>query len=210
MLTHDKLALRVKRLRNALNVVRNDDLSTLPVQSERQGPRFTGGFDFSKDHDEAQVENAIWTFIASVASLKDHLKDWCNSNGAKFEGDALIDSNRDVAIVHDLWNRDKHSTLKHSRSGLYPELIHTRKCLVLDHRPGQTQARLTFTVTPKGLEIAATSSFIGIDGIVVDNTGAKRGSILFIAERAIVAWEQTMVRAGVVLPPQSGNDDTDK
>ena len=47
--------------------------------------------------------------LNNIACLKDHLKSWCKKNNKPFAGDQLINSNRDVAIIHDLWNLDKHA-----------------------------------------------------------------------------------------------------
>ena len=61
--------------------------------------------------------------------------------------DQLIDSNRDVAIIHDLRNLDKHAELNRpSRSGLSPRLqqpAHTK----LERRITTTKETLIFAVS---------------------------------------------------------------
>ena len=68
--------------------------------------------------------NRVSLLLNNIACLKDHLKSWCKKNGKPFTGDQLMDSNRDAAIIHDLWNLDKHGGPSHdSKSGLSPRLL---------------------------------------------------------------------------------------
>src|ERR1035437_8922319 len=97
-------------------------------------------FDFKKGTDSATAANRASQLVANIARLKDHLKVWCNKQSMPFAGDALIDSNKDVAIVHDSWNLDKHGKLDRSRSGLYPRLESPpRSTMVLKAEPGTPQ-----------------------------------------------------------------------
>ena len=114
--------LRIRQLHEALGQMRNDDLSDVNPDVRANAKGFYIGCDFSGGATDAELANIVSLCIANIACLKDHLKAWCKANGTIFHGDTLIDSNRDVAIIHDLWNRDKHFVLRQSRSGLFPEL----------------------------------------------------------------------------------------
>src|SRR5216684_78939 len=105
-------------------------------------------FAFQKGADTATAANRASQLMANIACLKDHLKAWCNRNGKPFAGDTLIDSNRDVAIVHDLWNLDKHAELNRpSRSGLSPRFREpARSSLVLKVGADGSQPMLVIPV----------------------------------------------------------------
>src|SRR5215470_6309926 len=100
-----------------------EKLSSIRPKTVRVGNQFATSVDFSQGTDQATAANRVSLLINNIACLKDHLKSWCKRNGKPFTGDQLIDSNRDVAIIHDLWNLDKHAELNRpSRSGLSPRL----------------------------------------------------------------------------------------
>jgi hypothetical protein len=134
--------------------------------------------------------------LNNIACLKDHLKAWCNKNGKPFTGEYLINNNQNVAIIHDLWNLDKHAELnRRSRSGLSPTfqsppiaaIVPKGSSFVLDFK--MVNGRLQ---SPVNLRIAA---------IVVDEHGNSLGSLEDTALRAVTAWEAEFVRTGVTLDP---------
>jgi len=193
------LALRLRRLHHALREVRSDDLPLIPLTAQHDGQKATFGFDFTKGQNEAEVANAVGRFLDGIAALKDHLKVWCLDRGVPFEGENLIESNRSVAIIHDLWNRDKHGTLTRSRSKSWPELRHIGRGVNVHPRVGEQSSSVSLSLNPLGL-VFSGRSFVGIDAQVVDKNGAHLGTLLELAEQAIDAWEQTLLAAGVQLP----------
>jgi hypothetical protein len=102
----DQLQARLRRLHASLA-----STSTLEIPVF-QSPRLVGAGTFSVEFTDgrsaAEMENVLATLVANVASLKDHLKEWCVTQSIASPGDRLIDSDLSVALVHDLWNRDKH------------------------------------------------------------------------------------------------------
>jgi hypothetical protein len=91
----------IRQMHASLDAIATEDLSGVKPQLET-GPTYVSmNVDF----------NAATLLIANIASLKDHLKAWCKLKGVPFNGDALINSNNAVALIHDLWNVDKHAEL---------------------------------------------------------------------------------------------------
>ncbi len=119
----DELDPRIRRMHHALGQLENSDLSSITCE---RGVTADGycyvEVDFSKGTTEEGLANLVGSVIANIASIKDHLRLWCKKNGRSFDGEVLINTNRDVAIIHDLWNLDKHGQLDHTpRSGHSPE-----------------------------------------------------------------------------------------
>ena len=173
-----------------------DKLPTIKPQVKRIGNQDVRVFDLNQAADGATAANQVSLLLNNIACLKDHLKAWCNKNGKPFTGEDLINNNRDVAIIHDLWNLDKHAELnRRSRSGLSPTfqsppiaaIVPKGSSFVLDFK--MINGRLQ---SPVNLRIAA---------IVVDEHGNSLGSLEDTALRAVTAWEAEFVRTGVTLDP---------
>ena len=168
------------------------------------GGRFTTSWDFTRIENPATAANRVSLLVNNIACLKDHLHAWCKKNGKPRTGDQLIDSNRDVAIIHDLWNLDKHSELNRpSRSGLSPRF----------QQPAHTTLERKITNTEE-TPIFAISVFNGgrvqpfegtnakITATVVDGDGNTLGDFDSICLRAVAAWEAEFVKAGLnIVPP---------
>src|SRR4051812_23226095 len=93
---------RIRRMYAAMSEVRTSDLSAARVSSAVVGDRVETVLEFSGGRSQSQLENAVMQLVANIACLKDHLNAWCSSRGFAPPGDALINSNRDVALIHDL------------------------------------------------------------------------------------------------------------
>lgn len=197
------LDAKVRQMHEALGNLRNEDLSHLKAEDvDVPGFVFYRKLDFGQGQTPAKLANTASLLVANIASLKDHLKVWCKKNGHEFKGDQLINSNRDVALVHDLWNIDKHAELdKAPRSGIRPKLQNLKQDLQLstgteanssvmlqwDPRTGKMESRVT-----GGGKVALV-----IDAEVVDEKGNKVGSFAAICEAAATEWEKAMKAAGV-------------
>lgn len=194
----DAIHQRISRIYSALGSVRGRAESPYFPAADGQ---VSFEYSTSRNANPAQLDNEIHALVSSIASLKDHFKHWCKLRNQRFDGDVLIDSDRDVAIIHDLWNLDKHAMLSSSRSGLFPRVVNvvsgwfgtsTRESpvsLVL-------QVRIEKGVPLAGISLSG-SSFSGVDGDVVDESGNRLGRLQEIALRAIHAWEQFLANAGV-------------
>jgi hypothetical protein len=171
-----------------------DKLPTIKPQVKRIGNQDVKVFDLNQAADGATAANQVSLLLNNIACLKDHLKDWCNKNGKAFTGEDLINNNKDVAIIHDLWNLDKHAELnRRSRSGLSPRLQSPPVAAIV---PKGFSFVLDFKMVDDRLKSQAN---LRIAAIVVDEHGNSLGSLEDIALRAVTAWEAELVRTGVTL-----------
>jgi len=171
-----------------------DKLPTIQPQVRRIGNRDVKVFDLNQAADGATAANQVSLLLNNVACLKDHLKAWCNKNGKPFTGEDLINNNRDVGIIHDLWNLDKHAELsRRSRSGLSPRLQSPPVAAIA---PKGSSFVLDFKMVDGRLQGQAN---LRITAIVVDEQANPLGGLEDIALRAVTAWEAEFVRTGVTL-----------
>jgi hypothetical protein len=198
------LTLRLKQMHAALAATKSSDLSGIEVRVS-QTSTFVGiEIDFTSGADAVDLANQATLLTNNVASLKDHLKIWCGRNGAEFRGDALINSNKSVALIHDLWNVDKHVELRTPRSGSRPALRNLRTTFVLSsgEEPGSS-VRMTLDMR-SGTWIKQTrgggDAGFALTGEIVDGNGAVVGEYLDTCKQAISAWEATLRTAGVAVP----------
>lgn len=191
-MAEDKLLAKVARMHHAMGKALADPkVADVPVRRhDMPDGEVIVALSFA-DVPEEEIENLAGTLIAQIASLKDHLKAWCGHQSPKvpFRGDDLINSNLAVAIVHDLWNLDKHSELNTApRSGrkvTFPQL--TR---VADVKGGFFFSAKTGFRFPED----ATLTLIGR---VCDEDGRSLGEFSAICAEAADAWEATLRDAGV-------------
>jgi hypothetical protein len=205
MIGDDALVSRVERMREALNGLAASNLAEVRGRVTRSDASVEILVDFNAGTRRSQLEIHAFALIENIASIKDHLKSWCVRNCAAFRGEVLIDSNKSVAVVHDLWNIDKHATLtRGTRSGHTPKLEQLRR--VLEMRTASRQgATVTVAVDPRTGQLSGggsigSSSGLVVDAEIVDESGARLGSLRTIAREAIAAWEAELRSAGVSLP----------
>ena len=149
--------------------------------------------------------NVASQLLANIACLKDHLKVWCENNGKAFNGENLINSNMDVAIVHDLWNSDKHGRYdRPSRSKREPRLTGLTRAFRLTSGPSGGSATMIFSFGGQPTVKQATKgdgdASITITGQVLEKNGTLIGRFEDICERAATAWETELRSSGVRLP----------
>jgi hypothetical protein len=192
---------KIEQMYKALEQMQiTEKLSGVKPEITRTAGTVSFSFDFKKGTDIPTAANRVSQLLANIACLKDHLKVWCGKQGKPFAGDTLIDSNKDVAIVHDLWNLDKHGKLDRSRSGLYPRLENPpSSTMVLKAEPGKPQPAFFIPVGGGGgpIQTKDGASF-RIVANVVDKNGNRLGSLEDICERAIAAWEAEFKNVGLV------------
>jgi hypothetical protein len=195
---------KLEQLYAALSEMKvTDKLASMKPQITTSGDRFITSWDFTKIENPATVANRVSLLVNNIACLKDHLHAWCRKNGKAETGDQLINSNRDVAIIHDLWNLDKHAELNRpSRSGLSPRF----------QQPAHTTIERKITSSEE-TPIFAISVFSGsgvqlfegtnakIIATVVDGDGNSLGGLDSICLRAVAAWEAEFVKAGIKIVP---------
>jgi hypothetical protein len=166
----------------------------------------SGGFafDFAKIEKPATAANRVSTLVNNIASLKDHLHAWCRKNGKPETGDQLINSNRDVAIVHDLWNLDKHAELNRpSRSGLSPRLQPAHTTLEFKVTTSEEIPLITIPIFGGPIQAHGDAN-VRISAAVIDKDGNSLGDVEPICQRAVTAWQAEFVKAGlkIALSPE--------
>ena len=184
-------ALEEMELTGKLNYIK-------PEFRPASGGGFSWRFDFTKGADAPTAANRVSQLIANIACLKNHLRTWCVKNGKTFEGEKLINSNRDVAIVHDLWNLDKHSELDRSRSGLFPRLREPARSAIVLRGGGPGGEQSMITIPMFGGPIQATgAAALRISAVVVDQDGKDIDDLENICTRAVSAWEAEFQKVGL-------------
>jgi hypothetical protein len=183
-----------------------DKLASMKPTTTVVDGRTVSSWDFTKIESPATAANRVSLLLHNIACLKDHLHTWCTKNNKSKTGDHLIDSNRDVAIIHDLWNLDKHAELNRpSRSGLSPRLqqpAHT----TLERRITTTEETLIFAVSLSngGQLQPVEGANAKVTATVIDDAGNTLGDLDSISLRAVAAWEAEFIKAGfkIVPPPE--------
>ena len=192
-------------MHKALGDLKNEDLSQLKTEYSETEYGFYRKLDFNQGQPDVQLANTATLLIANIASIKDHLKAWCGENNKSFEGDKLIDSNIDVATIHDLWNIDKHASLNRPpRSGQTPKLINITQQLSVSTGAGGPSSA-SFSMYPRTGEMKVQTTGSGsvslvIDAEIVNENNANIGKFADTCERATSAWEKALITAGVPVP----------
>jgi hypothetical protein len=196
MTIEDKLNQLYAALRE-MNVSAN--MSSIKPQFRRVRDKNVAVYDLNQGTDSATAANRVSLLLHNIACLKDHLNAWCEKNGKQEKptvGDKLINGNKDVAIIHDLWNLDKHAELKHpSRSGLYPKLQGPPKAAF-----NITRSQVVFSLRMVNGVMQGTGD-LRITAMVVDKDGNQLGNLESIALRAVAAWEAEFNKVGMKLTP---------
>lgn len=184
---------RLARLYSSMKVAINPDLSTLNVKVVPNGLTMRPGEGYS----QADLENMAHALIANIATLCDHSKIYCRDNNINFDPQKFINANRDVAIVHDLWNTDKHVELdRPPRSGFRPKITDLRRVLSLTGGATGVQVSISSDGNVQLSEGAGATA--SIFGVVVDENGGMLGILPQICESAIAAWEAEFKRVGII------------
>ena len=194
---------RINRIYDALARLGNGNLAGIKPQFSNFSSGVQMVVDFNCNSTEAELENATQILITNIASIRDHLKEWCEQKNTDFKGDSLINTNRSVALVHDLWNIDKHAKLdRKPRSGVIPSLRELRRSLVLTTGTAAGSA-VSFSMDMDGNQSIQTenggSAKLEIVGRVVDQNGKDLGDFRTICEAAIDAWWAELATSGVPL-----------
>lgn len=203
-MTPDQLDLRIRQMHASLGGMATADLSTVVVHQGVEDGRFYSGVDFSEGVPDTQVMNMAEKLIENIARIRDHLKVWCTQNGRAFAGDTLINGNRSVALVHDLWNTQKHAELNRPpRSGVKPHLAEVRRSMrLITGGSGPSAVMMTFDKSGKPV-VKSTGGGRGelvVDGDILDENGARVGGLMETCEEAVGEWERALASAGVAVP----------
>jgi hypothetical protein len=200
-----KLDKKLRQMYEALGALRNDDIDVVKPKIERVGLWQYCSVDFSEGVSEIELENKVTLLIANIASLKDHIRAWCSEHGVACNVEDVLNTNRAPAIVHDLWNIDKHGALdRKPRSGVLPKLVGLTQVMELSTgtEPG---AFVSYTMDPRTgkMELQASggaSASLVLHAEVQDEAGNDLGSLVQLCEEAVGVWESCIRSVGAPLP----------
>ena len=200
-----ELERKIRQMHAALEGLATGDLSNIEPRVTSSDTHVFAIVDFNENSDPIALYNAVSLLVANIASLKDHLKVWCKRHGVPFHGDALINGNKAVALVHDLWNTDKHAELNSPpRSGHKPSLKDVRTALRIS--TGMTAGSgAFFSMDPRTGKLTTGTTGGGkvelaLVAQIVDEAGAVLGDFTQTCEEAVEAWSNTLTAAGVQIP----------
>lgn len=211
-MTLEDLDRRIRQMHASLDETASEDLSSVRVRPVAEGKPWPGGpegwviiADLDGDMDDAQLLNVAEKLVENIARLRDHLKVWCIQSALPFDGDAVINNNRSVALVHDLWNTQKHAELSRpTRSGIKkPQLVRVAKAMRVTQGPTEsTHFRLPLDGSPMFRVSGPGRGELILDGEIQDENGNRVAGFLETCEEAVGHWEAALARAGVVVPPR--------
>lgn len=196
---------KLRQMHAALGNLSTSDLASIKPEITRSGSHFYTAVDFNQNSDAIALANAASLVVANIASLKDHLKAWCKKQGAPFEGDKLIDGNRSVALVHDLWNVDKHAQLNSPpRSGHTPRLTSLATALSIS-AGNEAGSSAFYSMDPRTGKVTTGTTGGGTVELalvaqIVDDKGAILADFTQVCKEAAEAWSVALKTAGVPLP----------
>jgi hypothetical protein len=199
-----ELERKLQQMHQALSSVVSPNLTSIQPEMSISDNHVFVSLDFNKGSDPITLYNAASLLIANIASLKDYLKVWCKRNNATFEGDNLINNNKPVALIHDLWNTDKHAELNSPpRSGYKPKLGDVQTALRIS--TGTTNGSgVRLYLNPKTGMFESTSTGGGkinlvLDAQILDEFNKPIADFAQTCEDAVDAWLTTLVAAGVII-----------
>lgn len=197
------LERRIKQIYSSLNELFEEDSSKVVIDKIVTPEIFSLGTSFSTGKSEEELYNRIETLISNIACLKDHLKKWCISRNIEVEGELLINTNQSVAIVHDLWNSNKHFGQNEieSRSKKQPKIQNLKENMVISsgiESGGYSMIQLE----PKTGRLITScgnggSVHIVINADITDGKNKIIGDLIQICKESIDAWEKLYKKCGI-------------
>ena len=201
----DLLDRKLRQMHAALGALSSSDLTSIQPQITRTDSHVYTAVDFNQNSDVVALANAASLVVANIASLKDHLKAWCKKQGVAFDGDKLINSNRSVALVHDLWNVDKHAELNTlPRSGHTPKLVGLSTALSISAGT-EADASAFYSMDPRTGKLTTGTTGGGkvelvLVAQIVDDNGTILGDFTQVCTEAAETWSTALKTVGVPLP----------
>ncbi len=198
----DILKLLIQRLHQmhaALDSLSQKELSVIKPVTERTKETIRSEFHFGGEL--VDLQNQATLVIESLGRLKDHFKKWLIANGKPGKAsEDVINGHFAVALIHDLWNVEKHVELREPpRSGKIPQLvIHERGLVVGRGNALDSEVRFTldtwtgdFTLDKQG------DACVRLNAEVIDEHGTSLGDFEDLCIQASRIWENEMRKSGV-------------
>jgi hypothetical protein len=193
---------RIHRIYAAVGAIEEsnpDELRADVYQSER------GVFvhhDFRGGQSDAELLNQASILIYNIANLDAHLRQWARENGVdKSEVEKVFDSSRELKIIKDLSNNDRHPYPPRNggRSKQSPKLVDINRVLRMQTLP-KAGSWVSMQMGADGRPVFGgdgTHKAV-VTGDVVDANNKRIGDLYEIATTAVIAWEQFAVAHGLL------------
>ena len=201
----DDTSKRIRRMYAAVGETIEADMEKLPAHVVSTD-RIKGVIqDFSGGVAPEELENALHTLIAILASLEYHLRRWAHHNEQDPEKVTEVFRNsRPLQLVHDLWNNEKHGYPRphgQDRSGVAPRLNYVRRVMRLRTQPHKGSG-VTMTFGPGGVPVTRGdgSAVAVITGEILDTNGNEIGNAHSVLAAAIGECEALMREFGLLAP----------
>jgi hypothetical protein len=105
----DDIYIRIKRIYSAIDALEETNLDSFEPTVMRKGNIVVIRQNFEGDLSEEELSNLAHMMIYNIANLYDHLKKWAARNNIKVsEVDKVFNSSREIKIIQDLSNNDRH------------------------------------------------------------------------------------------------------
>lgn len=209
-MTDRELLRRLARVHAALKDARGLRPENLPGRPIKTVGQIGVEQDWSGGRSQDQLMNDALSVINSIMGLRDRAVTFLRANGRDPTiVEDFVDGDKNVAIVHDLANKDKHGKLDRPRSASSPEIRSLTRALQLRAEPGSVAS---FTMKMTGEVTIVGHGDVGLVGEIVDESGVKLGAFEQVIESAISSWEEFLARIGISLdekPPRDAQPSLD-
>jgi len=192
---------RIDRIYAALGEVQETDISNIKpkVRGDRHKIRIYQ--DWMGGLKEADITNLANSLIANIASLEYRLEQWAHHNN-KDKGvvDKIFKASKELKIIHDLWNNDKHGypPRQPSKSGLCPRADKFNRVLQMVTKAEEGSSMcLTFNRQGAQQIKGAGAAKVIITGDILDKDGNKVGDFYSTVSKALEAWERVLDIFGI-------------
>lgn len=198
-MSEDRLVTRVKQAISALAKSSSDDFTKLRIVQITTPNLNSIRIDPNEGIPREDLYNEISLILTSIGSMKDHFNALCKSKGTAPYGDDIINNNRDVALVHDLWNVDKHFELSRKpRSGIVPELRNVSRVMMFTSSGENAVAGMWFNPATGRMEVYGDTQLV-LSAMIFDETGVFVADFRATCEKAIDVWVGEFAKMGVSL-----------
>jgi hypothetical protein len=199
---HDILQLLIQRLNQmhaALGSLSQSELSEIKPVTERTKETMRTEFQFGCEL--VDLQNQASLVIESLGRLKDHFKKWLTANGKPVKiSEDVINTKFSVALIHDLWNLEKHVELRDPpRSGKVPKLvIHGRGLVIGRGNALVSQVHFTLDTWTGDFTLGKHGdACVRLNAEVIDEHGMTIGDFEDLCIQASRIWESEMRNSGV-------------
>lgn len=203
---NDELSRRIKRIYAAIDeTVTLNPQEFRPTVRQRDEGDYEAVVSFRGDATDEQLENDVNNAIHAVAHFKDHLKRWAREKGKDSAAvERTINGSRDLQVVIDLSNRDKHGPPRGNeigRSGLRPSLVNFSRGLTLqaEGKGRRKEGSVVITMFGEVEGVDFDGTWVETSADIIDASGTKVGDAASVARAGVRAWEALLAEYGARL-----------